>query len=79
MDERGKNYCINGDEAISNEIVRLTRGQLGTAIRKILFHGIRTSNRIVSSFVSHPWPFIGRKYFNLLARSVKLISILNFF
>lgn len=59
IDERGKNYCVNGDEAVNSQIVRLCRGQLATAIRRILFHGIRSSNRIVSSFVSHPWPFIG--------------------
>lgn len=59
IDERGKNYCANGDEAVSAQIVRLTRGQLANACRRILFHGIRLANRIaVSAFVAHPWPFI---------------------
>uniref|UniRef100_A0A914CUA2 Uncharacterized protein n=1 Tax=Acrobeloides nanus TaxID=290746 RepID=A0A914CUA2_9BILA len=58
IDERGKNYCINGDEAVDSKISDLVRGPLAMAFRRIMFHGIRESSRMISSFVSHPWPFI---------------------
>ncbi|KAI1732181.1 rab-GTPase-TBC domain-containing protein [Ditylenchus destructor] len=58
IDERGKNYCAHGDEAANSEIVGLVRGLLVSAIRRILFHGIRSSSRITPGFTSHPWPFI---------------------
>lgn len=59
IDERGKNYCVKGDEEADSRVVELVRGPLALAIKQILCHGLRQSNGIVSSLISHPWPFIG--------------------
>ena len=59
IDERGKNYCVFGDEAVEPRVGEIVRGQFSQAFFKLLTHGLRETNIIVSSFISHPWPFIG--------------------
>lgn len=59
IDERGKNYCAFGDEAVQPRIGEIVRGQFSQAFFKLLNHGLREANIIAASFVSHPWPFIG--------------------
>uniref|UniRef100_A0AC34FM49 RUN and TBC1 domain-containing protein 3 n=1 Tax=Panagrolaimus sp. ES5 TaxID=591445 RepID=A0AC34FM49_9BILA len=58
IDERGKNYCAFGDEAVQPRIGEIVRGQFSQAFFKLLNHGLREANIIAASFVSHPWPFI---------------------
>ncbi|KAH7732229.1 Variant SH3 domain containing protein [Aphelenchoides avenae] len=38
IDERGKNYCILGDEAVDTRVSELVRGPLATTFRRVLFH-----------------------------------------
>lgn len=58
IDERGKNYCVYGDEATEPKIGEIVRSQLGSALCRILHHGIRETNVIMTTFVGHPWLYI---------------------
>lgn len=64
IDERGKNYCSSGDEAVDSTIASIVRGPLAMVFRRILLHGIRSSSRLHPSFVPHAWVFIGRTVCN---------------
>ena len=39
IDERGRDYCVRGDEAVCPRIAELARGPLAFALRQILCHG----------------------------------------
>uniref|UniRef100_A0A1I7ZVY2 RUN and TBC1 domain-containing protein 3 n=1 Tax=Steinernema glaseri TaxID=37863 RepID=A0A1I7ZVY2_9BILA len=56
VDDRGKNYSVYGDEAINSEVTELIRGQLATAFKQIMEHGLRHYS--LYSFALHPWLFI---------------------
>uniref|UniRef100_A0A7E4V5X8 RUN and TBC1 domain-containing protein 3 n=1 Tax=Panagrellus redivivus TaxID=6233 RepID=A0A7E4V5X8_PANRE len=58
IDERGKNYCVFGDEVVNQQIGEIVRGQFFQSFLRILHHGLRDTNMIVASLVSHPWPYI---------------------
>ena len=50
---------MKGDEEVDVRIMELVRGPLALTLKQILCHGLRKSTRIVSSFITHPWLFIG--------------------
>lgn len=72
VDERGKDYTIYGDEAVSPEITEYIRGRrqmkslqsvafsgrLANSFRQIMDHGIRESI-LYANTAYHPWAFIG--------------------
>ncbi|KAK6033171.1 RUN domain protein [Ostertagia ostertagi] len=43
VDERGKNYTVYGDEAVSPEITEYIRGRLANSFRQVMDHGIMES------------------------------------
>ncbi|PAV77441.1 hypothetical protein WR25_09213 [Diploscapter pachys] len=57
VDERGKDYSIYGDEAVSPEITEYIRGRLANSFRQIMDHGIRESI-LYANTAYHPWAFI---------------------
>uniref|UniRef100_A0AC34QSP7 RUN and TBC1 domain-containing protein 3 n=1 Tax=Panagrolaimus sp. JU765 TaxID=591449 RepID=A0AC34QSP7_9BILA len=58
IDERGKNYCSYGDEAIEPRVGDVVRRQFAQAFCRIIHHGIRETNIILSTFIGHPWLYI---------------------
>ncbi|KAK6766285.1 hypothetical protein RB195_025901 [Necator americanus] len=57
VDERGKNYTVYGDEAVSPEITEYIRGRLANSFRQVMDHGIMESV-LYPSTAYHPWSFI---------------------
>ncbi|KJH44518.1 RUN domain protein [Dictyocaulus viviparus] len=80
VDERGKNYTIYGDEAVSPEITEYIRGRLANSFRQVMEHGIMESV-LYPSTAHHPWEFIEdiayysvEKHFNLVSSRLTLCS-----
>ncbi|TMS37025.1 hypothetical protein L596_004051 [Steinernema carpocapsae] len=51
-----ENYSVCGDEAINSEVTELIRGQLATAFKQVMEHGLR--HFVLYSYAFHPWLFI---------------------
>uniref|UniRef100_A0A914V1A7 RUN and TBC1 domain-containing protein 3 n=1 Tax=Plectus sambesii TaxID=2011161 RepID=A0A914V1A7_9BILA len=56
LDERGKSYSAYGDDSVSSVINDLVRGNLSSALKGILEHGLKKSTVLAGP--CHPWLFI---------------------
>lgn len=77
IDERGKNYCSSGDEAVDSTIASMVRGPLAMVFRRILLHGMRSSSRMHPTFVPHAWAFIGWVLYTRQSEQLPFISYIN--
>lgn len=56
LDERGKSYSAVGDDAVTEAVTDLVRGDFALSFKAILEHGMKRSAVLGATW--HPWHFI---------------------